>query len=169
MVRLPGTYNQGNALMALAAASALGVTAEAAAAAIAQVRTVAHRYAVCQYGAQRLTLLLAKNPAGWRETLPLAQDADGLLLAVNAREADGRDTSWLWDVPFEELPQRPVVAAGEAAADVALRLAYADISHQAAADPVQALRLLPPGDIAVVANYTAFAELWHRLDRDGRS
>jgi UDP-N-acetylmuramyl tripeptide synthase len=169
VVGLPGAYNQGNALMAVAAASALDVASDAATGAIARVRSVAHRYAVCQHGAQRLTLLLAKNPAGWRETLPLAREADGVLLAVNAREADGRDTSWLWDVPFEDLPQRPVAAAGEAAPDVALRLAYADLPHQVAGDPVQALRLLPPGDIAVVANYTAFAELWHRLDRENRS
>jgi UDP-N-acetylmuramyl tripeptide synthase len=165
VVPLPGEFNQRNALVALAAATALGVPAARAAGALAEVRSAAHRYAVIQHGRQRLTLLLAKNPAGWREILPLLQSADGLLLAVNAREADGRDTSWLWDIPFEELTSRPTVAAGQAGADLALRLAYADVPHQLvpANDPLGGLQLLPEGEITVVANYTAFADLWHHL------
>lgn len=168
-VRLPGEYNQHNALTAVAAAAALDIAPEKAAAAIAEVRSVAHRYAVVERGDQRVTLLLAKNPAGWREVLPLLEAADGLLLAINAREADGRDTSWLWDIPFEQLPARPAVAAGEAAADLALRLSYAQIAHSVETDPVQGLRRLPVGNVTVVANYTAFSELWHRLDRAGQS
>jgi len=166
-VHLPGDYNLRNAVVAVAAAAALGATPARAAAAVAELRSVAHRYAVFQRGGQRLTLLLAKNPAGWRETLPLLAGADGLLLAVNAREADGRDTSWLWDVPFEQLPGRPTIASGEAAADLALRLAYAEIPHETVDDPLQGLPLLPAGEITVVANYTAFTQLWHHLDRAG--
>jgi alpha-ketoglutarate-dependent taurine dioxygenase len=132
---------------------------------MAGVRSVAHRYAMVQRGAQRLTLLLAKNPASWRQTLPLLDKSDGLLLAVNAREADGRDTSWLWDVPFEDTPPRPVVATGDAAPDVGLRLFYAGIEHRTVADPLAALDELPPGEIAVVANYSAFTELWRVLER----
>lgn len=168
VVQLPGDYNRRNAVMAVAAAAALGVTPAGAAAAVAEVRSVAHRYAVVQRGQQRLTLLLAKNPAGWRETLPLLEEADGLLFAVNAREADGRDTSWLWDIPFEELSDRPTVAAGEAAADIALRLAYANVSVDMVDDPLRGLPLLPRGNVTVVANYTAFTQLWHQLDRTGR-
>jgi UDP-N-acetylmuramyl tripeptide synthase len=168
-VRLPGEYNRRNGLTAVAAAAALGIAPAEAAAAIAEVRSVAHRYAVVQRGAQRVTLLLAKNPAGWREILPLLSAADGLLLVINAREADGRDTSWLWDIPFERLSGRPVVAAGEAAPDLALRLAYAEIAHHVEADPVRGLRHLPPGNVTVVANYTAFSELWHRPDLAGRA
>jgi UDP-N-acetylmuramyl tripeptide synthase len=112
---------------------------------------------------------LAKNPAGWRETLPLLTKADGLLLAVNAREADGRDTSWLWDIPFEELPPLPTVVTGEAAPDLGLRLSYAGVAHDTVADPLAALESLPAGDIAVVANYSAFTRLWHVLDDGART
>jgi hypothetical protein len=118
-----------------------------------------------EWGGQRLTLLLAKNPASWRETLPLLEKADGLLLAVNTREADGRDTSWLWDIPFEELPHRPTVASGDAAPDFGLRLFYAGIAHETVADPLAALQQLPAGEVAVVANYTAFTGLWQALKR----
>jgi UDP-N-acetylmuramyl tripeptide synthase len=164
-LQLPGEHNRGNAAAAMAAATALGVAPAAAAAALAGVRSVAHRYAVVQRGGHRLTLLLAKNPASWRETLPLLEKADGLLLAVNAREADGRDTSWLWDIPFEELPHLPTVTSGDAAPDLGLRLFYAGIAHDTVADPLAGLERLPSGEIAVVANYTAFTGLWRVLDR----
>jgi UDP-N-acetylmuramyl tripeptide synthase len=163
-LQLPGEHNRGNATAAMAAATALGVAPAPAAAAIAGLRSVAHRYAVVERGAQRLTLLLAKNPASWRETLPLLTKADGLLLAVNAREADGRDTSWLWDIPFEELPQLPTVVSGDAAPDLGLRLSYAGIAHDTVADPLAALERLPSREVAVVANYTAFTALWQALE-----
>ena len=89
--------------------------------------------------------------------------AASLLLVVNAREADGRDTSWLWDVPFEELPVRPTVASGECAGDVGLRLSYAEREHRTEPDPIAALDLLPAGQVYVVANYTAFDRLVRRL------
>jgi UDP-N-acetylmuramyl tripeptide synthase len=163
-MRLPGSHNARNALAALAAAAELGVEPDVTAAAVARVRSVAHRYATVDRGDHRLTLLLAKNPAGWRETLSLAQDFPALLLVINAREADGRDTSWLWDVPFEEVPRIPVTACGEHAADLGLRLTYAGVPHVTGTDALAALDGLPPGDVAVIANYTAFSDIWHELD-----
>ena len=69
-------------------------------------------------------MLLAKNPAGWCETLDvideLLPDRTGtVVVAVNARGPDGRDPSWLWDVPFEQLAGRAVIATGERATDLA--------------------------------------------------
>jgi len=162
-LQLPGAFNMGNAALAMAAAAALGVHPDQAAAALAGLASVAGRYAVIRRGTQVLHLLLAKNPAGWAGLLPLLAQAPTLLLVVNAREADGRDTSWLWDVPFEHLPARQTVASGECAADLGLRLTYADREHRTEPDPIRALGLLPPGDVHVVANYTAFAELSNRL------
>jgi UDP-N-acetylmuramyl tripeptide synthase len=158
-LRLPGRYNFGNAAVALAAADALGVPAAPAAEAIAGLRSVHGRYAVVHRDGRVLHLLLAKNPAGWTETLPLLADATALLLALNAQEADGRDTSWVWDVPFETLPVRPTVVSGERAADLGLRLSYAEREHCTEPDLLAALDLLPPGDVSVVANYTAFLRL----------
>ncbi|MCU1617143.1 MAG: hypothetical protein JWO98_4683 [Frankiales bacterium] len=161
---LPGRFNLGNAAFAMAAADALGVPPDAAATAIAGLGSIAGRYGVHRRGPHELRLMLAKNPAGWAETLPLLADARAVLLVVNAREADGRDTSWLWDVPFEQLPDGAAVAvAGERAADVGLRLSYADVSHATEPDPLAALALLPPGQVQVVANYTAFLSIRRRL------
>lgn len=167
-LRLPGQFNQGNAIMALAAASVLGIDPRRAAAAMADVEDVAGRYAVVAHGDRELRLLLAKNPAGWAEILGLLEDARPLLVIINAREADGRDTSWLWDVHFDELAGRPVVAAGDRAADLGVRLTYAGIEHTTVPDPLAALELLPPGKIDVVANYTAFHQMRGRLGAQDR-
>ncbi len=161
---LPGRFNRGNAVTALAAAAALGIDPHAAATAMARLREVAGRYAVVRHGDHELRLLLAKNPAGWAETLTvLDDDTRPLLIVVNAREADGRDTSWLWDVAFEQLCGHRVVAAGERCADLGVRLSYAEVEHATVADPLSGLALLPAGRVDVIANYTAFHQLRRRL------
>lgn len=158
-LRLPGRCNRGNAVAALAAAHLLGVIPAAAADAMAHVSDVGGRFAVIDRGVHRLRLLLAKNPAGWAETITMIPERRPLLVVINAREADGRDTSWLWDVPFEALGPRPVVAAGDRAADLGVRLSYAGVDHETCAAPGAALRLLPAGEVDVVANYSAFHQL----------
>jgi UDP-N-acetylmuramyl tripeptide synthase len=95
--------------------------------------------------------------------LSMLDAARPLLVIINAREADGRDTSWLWDVPFEQLSTRPLVASGERAADLGVRLSYAGLEHHTVADPLAALAALPAGELDVVANYTAFHHLRRRL------
>ncbi|MGH3872995.1 MAG: MurT ligase domain-containing protein [Pseudonocardiaceae bacterium] len=162
-IRLPGQINLGNAAMALAAACAVGVPGDQAAPALREVSAVAGRYAVVRRGSQDLRLLLAKNPAGWAAMLSILSDPRPLLVIINAREADGRDTSWLWDVPFEQLTARPVVASGERAADLGVRLSYAGLAHQTVPDPMAALAALPAGMVDVVANYTAFRQFRGRL------
>ncbi|MGI8799522.1 MAG: MurT ligase domain-containing protein [Pseudonocardia sp.] len=162
-LQLPGRINFSNATMALAAVEALGVPGDAAARAFAGLREVAGRYATVQRGSQTLRLLLAKNPAGWVETFPVLTEPRPLVLSVNARAADGRDTSWLWDVPFEQITPRPMVATGERAADLGARLSYADLDHRTTADLASALACLPAGPVDVVANYTAFHQLRREL------
>jgi UDP-N-acetylmuramyl tripeptide synthase len=156
-LQLPGRCNASNAAMAVAAARVAGVDPEDALAAMVGIANVAGRYRQVNLGSATARLLLAKNPAGWNETLDfLAAPPAGVVVAVNARGPDGYDTSWLWDVDFERLEGRPVVAAGERALDVAVRLRYAGVSHEVCADPLVAARRLPPGKVELVANYTAF-------------
>jgi UDP-N-acetylmuramyl tripeptide synthase len=162
-LRLPGRFNVGNAAHAVAAAAAVGVEPEQAVAAMGELAAVAGRFAVIGRGRHELRMLLAKNAAGWAETLPVIDPAGPVLIVINAREADGRDTSWLWDVPFEKLSCPAIVASGERASDLGLRLSYAGLDHHTEPDPVTALALLPPGSIDVVANYTAFHQMLRRL------
>jgi lipid II isoglutaminyl synthase (glutamine-hydrolysing) len=156
-LQLPGRCNAANAAMAVAAARVAGVAPEDALAAMVGIANVAGRYREVNLGPASARLLLAKNPAGWNEILDfLAAPPAGVVVAVNARGPDGYDTSWLWDVDFERLEGRPVVAAGERALDVAVRLRYAGVPHEVCPDPLAAARQLPPGRVELVANYTAF-------------
>ena len=100
-----------------------------------------------------------------------------MVVAINARVADGRDPSWLWDVPFECLRGRTVVATGDRCRDLAVRLHYAEVPHATVPDPVAAVRAAaaPPGGgapsppdgagddrwpvVEFIGNYTAFADM----------
>ena len=170
---LPGRFNRGNAAMAAVAALALGAEPRPALAAMRAVSAVEGRYAQLELPgppAQVARLLLAKNPAGWVELFGLLAPAPGaVVVAINARVADGRDPSWLWDVPFEQLAGRPVVATGERWRDLAVRLRYADVAAEAVADPLAAVRAAGAGAVDVVANYTAFQGLRRRLGAGQRS
>jgi UDP-N-acetylmuramyl tripeptide synthase len=165
---LPGQVNRSNALMALAAATQLDRPPTAATAAIASVTDVAGRYAVIPYGSHTLRLILAKNPAGWAEALTMLAPARPLLVAINAKEADGKDTSWLWDVAFDQITPRPLAATGQRCADLGVRLSYAEHPHHTHPDPLTALTRLPAGPVDVLANYTAFHHLHRRLLKQHR-
>lgn len=162
---LPGRVNLANAAVALAAAAELGVDPEQAAMGMAAVREVAGRYRRSRVGEHRVRLLLVKNPAGWLEALELLDPARPLLVVVNAREADGRDVSWLWDLPVESLVGRCVAVAGDRAADLGVRLSYEGVDHLTEPDPMRALERLPVGEVDVVATYTAFLALRDELLR----
>jgi lipid II isoglutaminyl synthase (glutamine-hydrolysing) len=139
---IPGRFNRGNAVMAAAAAEALGVPAERALGAMAAVGEVGGRFTVRRIGGVDTRLMLAKNPAGWHELLDLVCPGDGpVVVGINARVADGRDPSWLWDVPFERLRGRTVVATGERCLDLAVRLRYAEVPHRTVRDPRAAVAL----------------------------
>jgi lipid II isoglutaminyl synthase (glutamine-hydrolysing) len=161
---LPGHFNRANALMAAVACDVCGVDAARALAAMAAVESVAGRFTVRDFGGVRARLMLAKNPAGWDELLDLVADDDTpLVVSINARVADGADPSWLWDVPFERLAGRPVVATGDRYRDLSVRLHYAGVAHVSEADPVTAVRVAaashPDQVVDVIGNYTAFHDL----------
>jgi UDP-N-acetylmuramyl tripeptide synthase len=166
---VPGRHNLANAAIAVVAAGKLGVPAAAAAEGVASVESVAGRYQTIDLGTTRARLLLGKNPAGWVELLALIEGDDRpLLIAINSRIADGRDPSWLWDVPFERLAGRRVVAAGERAADLAVRLRYAEVECQIwAGAVVDCLRSFDGPEVDVLANYTVFADLVRGIARRG--
>ncbi len=167
---VPGRANRGNAAQAVAAAVAMGADPDKAVAAVGTVGEVAGRYGIHQVGNHSVRTLLAKNPAGWQEALSMIdQDADGLVIAVNGQVPDGEDLSWLWDVRFEAFETMAVVAAGERAADLSVRLLYAGAEHTTIPDPVRAIASCPPGRVEVLANYTAFRDLGIALDRAARS
>ncbi|OZD14859.1 DUF1727 domain-containing protein [Rhodococcus sp. 06-156-3C] len=164
---LPGKANRGNAAQAVAAAVTLGADPQDAVAAASGVDEVAGRYSTVQYGSHSVRMLLAKNPAGWQEALSMIDPTvDGLVIAVNGQVPDGEDLSWLWDVRFEHFENVAVVASGERATDLGVRLLYAGSKHTTVADPLKAIASCPPGRVEVLANYTAFRDLGRALARE---
>ena len=164
-VHLPGAFNRLNALMALAAASALGIDVDAATTGIAAVASVAGRFETVGVAHHQARLMLAKNPAGFAALLDLAvEDRGPVVVAINARTADGGDPSWLYDVDFSVLSGRPVIASGERALDLAVRLAYNGVAHEIEGDPAVAVGVAArhEGPVDVIANYTAFWDLRSR-------
>jgi UDP-N-acetylmuramyl tripeptide synthase len=86
-----------------------------------------------------------------------------VVLVLNAEAADGRDPSWLWDVPFELLRGRRVLVTGRRGADLSVRLRYAQVDHEVTDDLSSALAAVGPTPCDVVASYTAFAVANRRL------
>jgi len=161
---LPGRWNLANAALAVTAAAHLGVDPERAADALRSVTSVAGRYMQVPLGDGRhARVLLAKNPAGWTEVLRFLHARDtAVVIAVNARVADGKDPSWLWDVPYELLRGHETAATGERRLDVAVRLRYAEVEHIVERDPIPAARALTSDEVHIVASYTQFSALYRK-------
>ncbi len=163
---LPGRANWSNAVIALAVADVFGVGVTQAMSAVQQVRSVAGRYTQVARRGCDLRMLLAKNPAGWLEALDILAPAPvPVMLAVNAQEPDGRDTSWLWDVDYRRLRGRQVFVAGERRLDLAVRLEADEVAFRIVGTVDEAVDLAHSASMDVVANYTAFQQIRAVLGR----
>lgn len=160
---LPGNWNRVNATFVIAAANKLGIDPETAASSVNDLEAVAGRYLIRKLPDGRsVRLLLAKNPAGWHEILEWLDGRDaGVVIALNARIADGRDPSWLYDVAFERLKDVDVAVCGDRYLDIAVRLHLANIEPKIGADAWDAAGLVDGKEVFIVASYTQF----HALQR----
>lgn len=163
-LQLPGKVNIGNAATALAVAGEFGVRPIEALPRLARVASIAGRYAQVDKDGRNIRLLLAKNPASWLEAFDMADQAP-TLLSINARDPDGLDTSWLYDVDFSPLRDRPVLITGDRAYDLAVRLQVNQVPFRHVNSFDEALAAVPPGRLEVIANYTAFQDIRAELDR----
>ena len=176
---LGGLYNVYNVTAAAAVGRALGLAPAEIAERLRSVGAAFGRQERFSARGRTCTLLLAKNPTGFnsvvQDSIRLARGRN-FLVALNDRIADGQDVSWLWDVDVEHLRGHAdhVVPAGDRAADMAVRLKYAEIEHveppetnlEHALDRV--LELTPEGgDAFLLCTYTAMLELHSILARRG--
>ncbi|MEI6710143.1 MAG: MurT ligase domain-containing protein [Actinomycetota bacterium] len=155
---LPGEFNRVNAALALTAIQVLGADSPIVASVrISLLTSVAGRYGLRELWGRRTELFLAKNPAGFSALLEsLPRDTRELWIGINAEIADGRDPSWLYDVPFELLGDRVVYCFGTRRLDLAARLFYAGLKPRVIDERGQ----VPTGrrDVVAVGNYTVFQE-----------
>ena len=169
-IPLPAPYNICNALAAVSALDAFGVDAETIR---ASMRTAAGfgRMEHFEIG-KGVTMILVKNPAGFTQVLDyLAGMETGfdLMCCLNDKAQDGRDVSWIWDVPLEKLASgrmrvREIYVSGTRGEEMLLRLKHAGV-------PLPALHLVADGraflrgvsaedrPLIVVPTYTAMMRL----------
>jgi UDP-N-acetylmuramyl tripeptide synthase len=163
-LQIPGKVNVGNAATALAVAAQFGVRPTDAVGRLSTVTSVAGRYAQVMRDGRNIRLLLAKNPASWLEAFDMVDHAP-TLLSINARDPDGLDTSWLFDVDFAPLRGRQVLITGDRVYDLAVRLQVNDVPFRHVLSFDEAVTSVPPGRLEVIANYTAFQDIRAELDR----
>ncbi|HLF68318.1 MAG TPA: MurT ligase domain-containing protein, partial [Gaiellaceae bacterium] len=168
---LPGLYNVYNATAAAALSLAAGASLESVRAGLEGFSAAFGRFERIAVGSRTLVMLLIKNPAGANEALHTLETGvpPVLVVALNDAIADGRDVSWIWDVDFEPLlpHAQHVVATGERAAELGLRLLYGGLPRERL-EVVPALEraldrgveLTEAGDVLVVLpTYTAMLAL----------
>jgi UDP-N-acetylmuramyl tripeptide synthase len=181
-VRVPiaGLYNAYNALAALAVARALDIALPTAALAIANFRPAFGRLEQVAVDGREMRLILVKNPAGFNAAIgALLETArrPRLLVALNDRDADGRDVSWIWDADFETLAPavEHTVVTGIRSRDLANRLKYAGVARErievvdawgSAIDRAIGAAAVG-GEVVVLATYTAMQALRSELARRG--
>jgi UDP-N-acetylmuramyl tripeptide synthase len=169
---LPGLYNVYNALGAATLARALGASLDEIADGLGRFSAAFGRFERIPVDGKRLLLLLIKNPAGANEAVRTLVDGGAprvAVVALNDAIADGRDVSWIWDVDFEPLLEglETIVAAGERAAELALRFKYGGldpsrivVEPDLAAALDHGLALTPEGgELVVLPTYTAMLAL----------
>ena len=168
---LPGLYNVYNATAAASLGIALGVPLATIREALGGFRAAFGRFERIRSGNKRVVMLLVKNPAGANEVLRTLETGvpPVLVLALNDAIADGRDVSWIWDVDFEPILAHVerIVATGDRAAELGLRLLYGGLdreklevlpSLEEALD--RGLELSEAGDdLVVLPTYTAMLAL----------
>lgn len=168
---LPGLYNVYNATAAAGLAIALGLPLDAIRDGLEGFSAAFGRFERIALGAKSVVILLIKNPAGANEALRTLETGvpPVLVVALNDAIADGQDVSWIWDVDFEPLlpHTRHVVASGDRAAELGLRLLYGGLhedrlevtpSLEHALD--RGLELADAGDqLVILPTYTAMLAL----------
>jgi UDP-N-acetylmuramyl tripeptide synthase len=181
-VRVPvaGLYNAYNALAALAVARALDIALPTAALALANFRPAFGRLEQVAVDGRELRLILVKNPAGFNAAVGALLETGRrprLLAALNDRDADSRDVSWIWDADFETLAPtvEHAVVTGIRSRDLANRLKYAgvprdriEVVDQWGSAIDRAIGGTPQGgEVVVLATYTAMLALRNELARRG--
>ena len=117
-----------------------------------------HEFSVAE---TKVSTHLAKNPESWRQALGDVT-ADQIVLSVNARGIDGRDTSWLWDIDYSQLLGKRVICTGERRLDVAYRLSVQGIDVTVAPSFAQAVQEFSGAPIQAIVSYTAYQDLLAR-------
>lgn len=129
-----------------------------------------------QIKGKSITVGLVKNPSGFianLETFVDALEPDVVLFVVNDKLADGRDVSWLWDVPFRGRISKKtkVLTSGIRAYDMAVRLKHDGIVSEATSSVTVVVKKIMLGNysnVVIIPTYTALFEVRAALAKYGK-
>ncbi len=163
-----GKYNIYNILAVGAVAVSSGVSFESLDEITKNYKPQAGRLEKFTLSGKDVYLLLAKNPAGFNQSVETTVEDPSekdVIIAVNDGIGDGKDISWLWDVDFEDLlvdSTKSLSFSGLRYADVGLRFKYAGIEEsQLTLSPdikerlAELIKMGSGKSIYVLVNYTA--------------
>ncbi|MFD1430466.1 Mur ligase family protein [Lacticaseibacillus mingshuiensis] len=179
-LQIGGTYNVYNALAAYTVGAAFGITPAQVSQAFAYDEKVFGRQEEISLDGKAVTLILVKNPVGLNEVLAMIQrnqEPFSFAMLLNAKYADGTDTSWIWDGNFEQLVQSgkatSYLVGGERYKDIAFRMQVAGVPEAELVqrpdlgDVITALKEAPSQHVYVLATYTAVLQLRKKLSEAG--
>ncbi|HJS49629.1 MAG TPA: MurT ligase domain-containing protein, partial [Gaiellaceae bacterium] len=176
---LPGLYNVYNATTAASLALSLGASLPAVRSGLEAFSAAFGRFERIPTGGRTVVMLLVKNPAGANEVLRTLETGvpPVLIIALNDAIADGQDVSWIWDVDFEPVLEHAghVLATGERAAELGLRLVYGGLSEDRLEVEPSLERALDRGlglidagtELVILPTYTAMLALREVLTARG--
>ena len=164
-LKVRGIYNAFNAAGALATVKTILKTAddEKLIKNLSEIKSAFGRGETFTIKGCEVELFLVKNPSAFDLSLAsFADDKHDFMIAINDEIADGRDISWLWDVDFDRL-KNVKITSGLRAADMALRLKYADIKVENSIEDLRkAIKIFISSSKKpkrIFATYTAMLEI----------
>lgn len=121
-------------------------------------------------------LNLVKNPTGCNEIIKYIESNKNektLIFLLNDNIADGTDTSWIWDVNFEEINNlNAVITTGKRAYEAGLRFKLGnickDIVIEKDIDTAIKSLISQNTDLYVISTYTGLFDIRQRLINSGK-
>lgn len=169
-----GFYNVYNVLAAYAALRTAGIPIPHFKKMLRSFHPENGRMEQFTYRGTRITLNLAKNPAGFNQNISaVMQDPSpkDIVIVINDNAQDGRDISWLWDVDFDALGEesiKSITVSGIRCQDMRLRMKYVGIRADLEPDVEKAVRKKAADGVKnlyVLVNYTALFDTRNILKR----
>lgn len=125
-----------------------------------------------EYKGRTITIQLSKNPAGFNQSVSVAQEiieknGGNILLVLNDRIPDGTDISWIWDVELEEIRKftEKVFVSGDRVYDMALRMKYGGFekieTDEVLENAIEKVVSATPegGTVVILCTYSAMLEV----------
>ena len=170
-ISLPAVYNIYNAAAAVAAAKAVGVSADQAVHSLSSVHSSFGRLETFHFDGIRVQMILVKNPAGCNQAFSYLTGLNedyALVHCLNNRTGDGHDISWIESTDYEKLCKDPhlkkLYIGGECAKELTQRLHKAGVDEsilEPVSDYSKLIDLLKSQfyPVFILPNYTAMMEI----------